>query len=135
MMNRKSILIVDENEDFLSSSIEFLTLDMKVDVVTWAVSVEEAADKVEKYNPEIIILDLATPQYNGKDFPIWLKGYRRNSKVVVTSFFDNPDYRFLASEAGADVFIAKNDFKASIVELLNKLSFNLRFDEFILPLN
>lgn len=135
-MKRKSILIVDDNEDFLASSIEFLTLDMNVDVVTWAVSVEEAADKVEKYKPEIIILDLATPKYKGAEFPAWLKSSRKKTQVFVTSFYDNPDYRCIAAESGADGFIMKQNFNESIVALLNSGKRTLNnLNEFILPLN
>ena len=122
-VKQNSILIIDDNSEFLNASIEYLTCDMKMDLITWAVSPEEAEDKFNKYSPELVILDLGMNNLNGQELSSWFKNQPNAPKVMITSFIDNSDYRDLAREIGADGFLTKDNFQAAfpeVVQFMNK---------------
>lgn len=130
-MAQKSILIIDDNAEFLNTSIEYLTCDMKMDLITWAVSPEEAEDKFYKYNPALVILDLGMTNLKGQELSTWFKNQPNAPKVMITSFIDNSDYRNLAREIGADGFLKKENFQAAFPEVMNfmKVDLNKIFTE------
>lgn len=124
-MVQNGILIIDNNTDFLNSSIEFLTCNMKMDLITWAVSPEEAEEKFYKYNPSLIILDLGMSSLNGVELATWFKNQPNAPKVMITSFIDNSDYRNLAREIGANGFLKKENFRAAFPEVMHFTNSNL----------
>ncbi len=122
---QKSILIIDDNSEFLNSSIEYLTCDMKMDMITWAVSPEEAENKFYKYNPELVILDLGMKNLKGLELSTWFKNQPNAPKVMITSLIDNVDYRNLARKIGADGFLKKENFQLAFPEVMQFMNFDL----------
>ena len=120
-MENKSILVIDDNEDFLAFVLDFLILDMNIGEVIWAVSPEEAEEKMHLYNPGIVILDLGMKKLNGQEIANVISKKEDSPIILMTSFYDNEDYINLSRELGADGFTLKDRFKESLVELLNYL--------------
>jgi DNA-binding response OmpR family regulator len=104
---------------------------MKMDLITWAVSPEEAENKFYKYNPDLVILDLGMPNLKGQELATWFKNQANAPKVIVTSFIDNSDYRNLAREIGADGFLKKENFRPAFSEVMQfmKVDLNKIFTE------
>lgn len=134
MKNIKSILVVDDNKDFLNSTIEFLTMDMNIDVVTWAESTEEAVEKVGKYNPNVVLVDLGTEKYMGIELSEWLKSLPNKPKVIITSFCDNPEYRKFAHASGANGFIVKDQIKVILPKIVDIIYPNI-YEKYTYMLN
>jgi len=117
----KSIMVIDSNEEFLGFVLDFLINDMNLNEVVWAVSPEEAWNKINTYQPGIIILDLGMKKYNGEEISI-LTNYIQNPPIILmTSFYENEDYINLSRELGADGFAVKDHFKTALVELISYL--------------
>lgn len=96
-----------------------------MDLVTWAVSPEEAEDKFYKYNPDLVILDLGMSNLKGQELSDWFKNQPNAPKVMMTSFIDNSDYRDLAREIGADGFLMKENFKAAFPLVMHHMEAGL----------
>ena len=96
-----------------------------MDLVTWAVSPEEAEDKFFKYNPGLVILDLGMDKLKGIELSEWFKKQSNAPKVIITSFIDISDYRDLAREIGADGFLTKENFCAAFPEVLQYMNADL----------
>jgi DNA-binding NarL/FixJ family response regulator len=122
---QNSILIIDDNIEFLNSSIEYLTCEMNIGLITWAVSPEEAEDKFYKYNPGLVILDLGMNKLKGQELSSWFKSQINAPKIMITSFIDNSDYRDLAREIGAHGFLKKDNFRAAFSEVMQFLDKDL----------
>lgn len=118
-MKRKSILVVDTNREFLNTTIEFLTMEMKIDVVTWAENSEEAVEKFERYSPDVVLMDLGTDKYMGVELSEWLKSLPNKPKVIVTSIYDNFEYRRFARLTGANGFIIKDKVQTTLPRIMD----------------
>jgi DNA-binding NarL/FixJ family response regulator len=114
----KSIMVIDSNEEFLGFVLDFLINDMDMNEVVWAVSPEEAWEKVNKYKPGIIILDLGMKKYNGEEISTLINTVHSSPIILMTSFYENDDYINLSKELGADGFTLKDHFKTALVELI-----------------
>jgi DNA-binding NarL/FixJ family response regulator len=123
-MDLNSILIIDESIEFLADAMSFLISDMKVNVVC-AFSREEAEQKIQKFNPGIIVLDLGM---NGGEKISALRDLRPDAPaVLMVSDFDNDDYPELSRELGADAYCLKERFTTAFPKLLKYLETGLTF--------
>jgi two-component system, NarL family, response regulator DegU len=118
----KSVLIVDSNKAFLESAIKFLTTEKQLAVVGWAFDASEALDKINKYNPDLILLDFSLPDYNGLELTRKIKQMPGSPSVIILSINDHEEYFIEALNAGADGFLCKRDFGNQIISLLESLS-------------
>ena len=100
-MRPKSILIVDDNCGFLTDSVEFLSNEMGINLVTWANSPQEAVKKFNEFSPELVILDLGMNTMNGQELTVWFKNQVNSPNIMITSIYDNEDYRNFAKRNGS----------------------------------
>lgn len=117
-MKNKSILVIDDNEEFLGFVLDFLINDLNLNEVVWAVSPEDAWKKVKVYNPGIIILDLGMKKLDGQEISTLINTTQASPVILMTSFYENDDYIKLSRELGADGFAVKDHFKSALVELM-----------------
>jgi DNA-binding NarL/FixJ family response regulator len=118
----KSILIVDDNCGFLTASVDFFSNEMGINLVTWAASPQEAINKFNKYNPELVILDIGMSTLKGQELTRWFKNQVNSPNVMITSIDDNEDYRNFAKGIGADGFMKKVNYRAAYPELIIHLN-------------
>jgi|ERR1017187_9659460 DNA-binding NarL/FixJ family response regulator len=123
-MDSGTILIIDDNIEFLADAMPFLINEMKLKV-TCAFSREEAEIKIKRNKPGIIILDLGM---NSAEKLSALKDLRPEAPVIlITSDCDNDDYPELSKEIGADAYCLKSRFKSAFPKLLKYLETGLNF--------
>ncbi len=128
-LKAKSILVFDDDRDFLESAINFLILDARMPLVTWAIDLREAEDKINKFTPDIVLLDLSMINEDALEVISKIKSTENAPKIIVVSDFDNEDYRDLSRAAGADGFITKNDLEIYLTPMLSMpLTY---FDDFV----
>jgi DNA-binding response OmpR family regulator len=120
----KSILIVDESSHFLTVSVEFFSIELGINLVSWALSPQEAVNKFFKFNPDLVILDLGMNKLKGQELTVWFKNQANTPKVMITSHLDNEDYRNFAKGLGADGFMKKVNYRAAYPELILHLDKN-----------
>jgi two-component system nitrate/nitrite response regulator NarL len=123
-VKNKSILVIDDNEEFLGFVLDFLINDLNLNEVIWAVSPEDAWKKVKVYNPGIIILDLGMKKLDGQEISTLINTTQASPLILMTSFYENNDYIKLSRELGADGFALKDHFKSALVELMAFLENN-----------
>jgi DNA-binding NarL/FixJ family response regulator len=122
----KSVLIVDENCGFLTASAEFFTTEIGINLVSWANSSQEAVYKFYKYNPELVILDIGMNSLKGQELTGWFKNQANSPIVMITSVYDNEEYRNFAKSLGADGFMKKTNYRAAYPELIQYLNKNFK---------
>ena len=102
-MNEK-ILVVDDEP----SIQELLKLELEFEgfIVDTASDGQEALDKVESFNPDLILLDLMLPKINGYDVCKKVNAEKSIPIIMLTAKTDIID-RVLGLELGADDYMTK----------------------------
>ncbi|MBI5044161.1 MAG: response regulator [Nitrospirae bacterium] len=114
-MERKKILVADDNRNIIELvKMEFEILDY--DVVT-AYDGEDALKKIEKENPDLVILDVMMPKINGFDICMKLRDnptYKDLPIVMLTAKGQEKD-KFWGRQVGADEYVTK-PFEPEVLE-------------------
>ncbi len=114
-MERKKILVADDNRNIIELvKMEFEILDY--DVVT-AYDGEDALKKIEKENPDLVILDVMMPKMNGFDICMKLRDnpvYKDLPIVMLTAKGQEKD-KFWGRQVGADEYVTK-PFEPEVLE-------------------
>ena len=115
-MKSNSVLVIDNDEEFLTFALDFLSVGVEFNQVVLAGSSEEAELKIKTYNPDIVILDLGM-QGSGKISSI-IKNIPNSPLLLMTSYYDNKDYINLITEMGANGFFLKDEVKTALPKLI-----------------
>lgn len=101
----KRILVCDDDQD----TLYFLTFALTG--IGWEVFTSEdcnnIVDKVNKFNPSVIVMDNSIPDQGGIITTRILKKHARLKHIPVVFFTGHNDIASLAEEAGADFYLIK----------------------------
>jgi DNA-binding response OmpR family regulator len=111
-------MIIDDDKEFLALALDFLIVQMNLNNVVWAVSPEEAEEKIRIYNPKVVILDLGMKKLRGKEISSIINKNMNSPVIIMTSIYDNNDYLELTHELGGDGFFRKDQFKTALPKLM-----------------
>jgi Response regulator containing a CheY-like receiver domain and an HTH DNA-binding domain len=111
-------MIIDDDKEFLAVALDFLIVQMNLNNVVWAVSPEEAEEKIRIYNPKVVILDLGMKKLRGKEISSIINKNINSPVIIMTSIYDNNDYLELTHELGGDGFFRKDLFKTALPKLM-----------------
>lgn len=105
MQKEKKILIFDDNEELLELCTIILE-DMGCEIHT-STTTNNVEQQVTEYGPDLIFMDNWLPDVSGVDATKQLKANKDLRHIPVIYFSANNNVEELASEAGADDFLAK----------------------------
>lgn len=140
VLKNLSVLIVEDEAGTLALMSDVLSLEF--DSVFTAKNGDEGIKKFKKYNPDIVISDIAMPILDGLEMARQIKAIRQKTLVVLLSAHSEKERLLQAIDASVDKYIikpidmdeligilvefAKNKIKCSdIVELKSGLSFDV----------
>lgn len=109
---KKKVLIVDDSAFVRQTLKKLLSSHKGIEVVGTAVHGVDAIEKVLRFNPDVILLDLEMPLMDGFSFMRWLM-MEKPIPVIIVSSHSNKDTLFRALQAGAVDFIVKPTKRAS----------------------
>src|ERR1700749_1684454 len=101
----KRIIIFDDDEDILSIC-SYILEEQGWQVSTFS-DCNDIIDRVAEINPSVILMDNWIPDMGGIIATQLLKNDERFKHIPVIYFSANNDIQTLASNAGADSFLAK----------------------------
>ena len=105
MKNEKKILIFDDNEELLELCTIILE-DMGCQIHT-STTTNNVEQQVTEYGPDLIFMDNWLPDVSGVEATKQLKANKTLQHIPVIYFSANNNVEELATEAGADDFLAK----------------------------
>ena len=120
---QSTVLIVDDNPQNIELLQAFLE-SLPVKIVT-AVDGQDALEKVQQHNPDLILLDIMMPRMSGFQVCRKLKGDQKTRDIqilMVTALNELGDIE-QANESGTDDFVSKPVNK---IELLTRVKSLLR---------
>ncbi len=110
LMEKKRILVVDDEANMLSA-IRRVFLDSPESVYAFETAGDgfEAGQKIERFRPHLVILDIWMPKMDGFKLCSWIKQNpkTRNTKILAISGLVKKEDQRIAVDFGADDFLEK----------------------------
>jgi DNA-binding NarL/FixJ family response regulator len=110
-------LVVEDNANFRESLISLLGGSFSTMVFEKASSSEEALNKLDRFPPQLVFVDIHLPGQNGLQLSKTLRSKYENAIIVILTNHDGPEYRQAADQSGANFFISKGT--SSVEEILS----------------
>jgi DNA-binding NarL/FixJ family response regulator len=103
-----TILVVDDHAVVREGLRAFLGLQDGFEIVGEAVDGDQALERAEQLDPDVILMDLVMPKRDGVSAMQELKERASRSRVIVLTSFLEDDRLLPALEAGAAGYLLKN---------------------------
>jgi DNA-binding NarL/FixJ family response regulator len=115
----KRVLIVDDHAGFRTTARALLEAE-GFEVVGEAETGVAALRAVKELKPDVVLLDVALPDFDGFEVASRLQRNGSSPAIVITSSRDASDFGSLVAESGARGFIPKGELSgaalASLIE-------------------
>jgi len=118
-LKRIKVMVVDDNPQFASAAAQFLAGNGGFEVLANARSGDEALARARNERPDLMLIDISMPGLNGLAVASLIKAREDPPKIVMMTLEDGEGYRRGALAAGADAFLAKNDFARDLCDVVH----------------
>lgn len=106
-MRKIRVLIVDDHTIVRDGIYALLAMIGDIEVIGEAANGREAIEKVKKFAPDVVLMDIAMPVMGGLEATRKIHKEFPGTMVLVLTQYDDKEYIFSAIEAGARGFISK----------------------------
>ena len=113
----QTILIVDDHPSFVAAARMLLEQE-GFDVVGVAGDGESAVAETLRLAPDVVLLDVRLPDFDGFEVAARLRAAGTSSAIVLTSSRESSDFGPLIEESGAVGFVGKAELTGSAVRSL-----------------
>ena len=109
-MKTFGILIVDDNTFFRKALMEKLRRSFPEVAINEMADGGEALREIEAFLPDLIFMDIRLSGENGLELTEKIKTAHPNIVIIIMTSYDLIEYRDVASQHGANRFLAKESF-------------------------
>lgn len=106
-MKKTKILIIDDHQLYREGIKKILEFEKSFEVVGEGADGNLAVALVEKYHPDVVIMDINMPHVNGVEATKHLIECYPNTKVIILSIHDDENYVTHALKTGACGYLLK----------------------------
>jgi CheY-like chemotaxis protein len=114
--NKARVLIVDDNPILREGLKSVLSYSPIFDIVGEAGDGLEAIDAVEKYHPDLVLMDLSMPRMDGLAATEEIKKQWPGTKILVFTIHKSPEFQTAALNAGANGFVSKDSSRVELIQ-------------------
>ncbi len=107
-MNAIRVMIADDHSLIREGLRQLLEFDGSIKVVGEAANGVECLENLEKYDPEVLLLDINMPEMNGIEVLKKLKQNQSKVKVLILTVHNELDYLMNAVDIGVEGYIMKD---------------------------
>ncbi|HEX5045051.1 MAG TPA: response regulator transcription factor [Candidatus Polarisedimenticolaceae bacterium] len=122
-MDRRRVLLVDQNDDFLDGLSALIAEDPGLEVAGRAHSGIEAIERARDLRPDLVLMDVALPDMSGFDAVPWLKRQQPSPLVLLATFHQSRVAELAAMKVGADACVSKTALPDHLLLMLQELLF------------
>jgi DNA-binding NarL/FixJ family response regulator len=90
-------------------------------IVAEAENGKDALQQASTLKPDLILLDIGMPYFNGTEVLPEIKRRSPGTKVLMITQYDTEEYVRTALEAGADGYFIKNDGRQALLDAIRKV--------------
>lgn len=112
------IEIVEDEALLRSFLVEAISKDPDFEVVAEVDDAIHALKACQKFKPDLILMDIKTPQYSGIDATADIKAKFPNVKILILSVLQGDNIIMDALKAGADGYILKSIGIGEIIKII-----------------
>ena len=120
---RKKVVLADDHQFLLDGIMTILKEMPSVEIVATAQNGFELMDVVARQKPELVILDLNMPGYDGLQCLKKIKNDFPETKVLILTNYSQPELVEDVKQIGADGYLIKNssaaELKAAVTSVLS----------------
>jgi two-component system response regulator NreC len=114
-MSAKQRIVIAEDHTILREGLRsLLSSSPDLDIVGEAQDGQEAIRSVEKFKPNLVLMDLSMPRMNGMDAIREIKKRSPETKILVLTVHKNEEYILATLQAGADGYALKDSTHAEL---------------------
>lgn len=107
-MSAIRVMIADDHSLIREGLKQLLEFDGSIKVVGEAANGVECLENLEKYDPEVLLLDINMPEMNGIEVLKKLKQNQSKVKVLILTVHNELDYLMNAVDIGVEGYIMKD---------------------------
>lgn len=121
MGTEKQILIVDDNTILREGLRSLLASHQGFQVVDEAGDGQEAIQSVDKFLPDLVLMDLSMPRMNGIEATREIKKKWPGIKILAFTVQDSEEYIMAMLKAGADGYILKDSTHDELIQSIENI--------------
>ena len=110
------VLLADDHLVVRAGIRQFLEQSPDIQVVAEASNGKEACELLEKFKPDVAVLDIQMPIMSGIEVTRWIRSNRLSIGVLVLTAFDDEPYVRAVLQAGANGYVLKTAEPREIIE-------------------
>ena len=115
------IFAFDDSSERLQSLKALISMSDHLDYVGEAKNCENVLDKMEKYLPDVVLMDINMPIVDGLEGLKLIKSKFPQIKVLIQTAFDDSDKIFQSISNGASGYILKSDHPTRILQAIEEV--------------
>jgi DNA-binding NarL/FixJ family response regulator len=110
------VMLVEDEEDFRRILAGFLLAKFPSMALDEAADGKEETERIRDFIPHLVFIDIQLPGENGLEVTRRIKALSPDTKVVILTSYDFPEYREAARACGAYRFFSKGSCTAEEIE-------------------
>ncbi len=122
MTDEITIIIADDHPIVRKGMREVIEEDKRLRVVAEADNGREALEAIEKFNPQIAILDVDMPLVNGFDAAREIRAKKLTTEIIFLTMHRDEDLFNEAIDLGAKGFVLKDSALTDIIECIKTVA-------------
>ncbi|NVO19069.1 MAG: response regulator transcription factor [Bacteroidetes bacterium] len=121
-MENIRIMLVDDHQLVRTGIANLLVNEPNFEIVSEAADANEFLSTLEKFHPDIAILDISIPGMTGIELTRHLKSKHPAIKVLILSMHTSEEYIFNSINAGAKGYLPKNTSKKELIDAIHTIA-------------
>ena len=122
-----SAIVIDDEQDVLDVFCEYLKVK-NVNVLAEGRNGKDAVELYQKLKPDVVLMDLVMPQYDGFYGIENIRKYDPDSKIIIFSASLTPEYVDILRKMKVSGISIKPYDMERIIDLINKVSIGKTVD-------
>lgn len=115
-------VVIAEDQQMLRGALtSLLKLEDDIEVVADVSDGQAAWDAIEKYQPDVCLLDIEIPFISGLEIAKKLKSTKSQSKIIIVTTFARPGYLQKAIDAQVEGYLLKDEPIDYLIEAIRKV--------------
>lgn len=117
-MAKITLVVVDDHPIFRQGVVDTLSLEKDLHVLGQASDGKEALDIITRFQPQVAVVDVNLPEFNGQQLTRLLKDSKSPTRVVLLTAYDDSSQAVHAMAAGAYAYCAKDIEAAKLIKIV-----------------
>jgi DNA-binding NarL/FixJ family response regulator len=119
--NKIQVVIIEDDKTIREGFAYLINATSKFNVINSYSNVEEALQKLQANNPQVILLDIELPGISGIDAIPKIKSILPKTHILMLTVYDTEDLVFKALTNGASGYLTKNSNTEKIVDAIQEV--------------